>query len=405
MKILCVFGQYAYGDPRRGEGYEYATFLPAFATLGHQTELFDTFDRRQYRDFGELNLRLIERINEFRPEIIFCVLMSYEVWLETLDLIRNNSSAAVVNWGTDDSWKFWQVSRYLAPYVDLHVTTHPPILQQARRLGLKNLMASQWAAAASRLAEPLPARDCIYDVSFVGAAYGNRRAQVEALSSRGIKVTCFGHGWKRGAVPLEEVDAIFRSSRISLNFADSGLQVQALRLVRNRQLKARTFEVPGSGGFLLTEDNELLCDYFQTGAEIVPYNGHNDLAEKIRYFLSHPNERDAIARAAHQRVRQEHTYEKRFIPILQRALEIVDARRDKAWTLSPEQLSASVRRYREGMVGRLAELIRPRARDSAPPGRLRRGLRRIAYEISWRLCGGRTFRAEGFPGRLFYRES
>lgn len=33
MKILCVFGRHAYGDPARGEGYEHANFLPAFAAL------------------------------------------------------------------------------------------------------------------------------------------------------------------------------------------------------------------------------------------------------------------------------------------------------------------------------------------------------------------------------------
>ena len=103
MKILCLFGRYAYGDAARGEGYEHANFLPAFAALGHQVELFDSFDRGQYRDFADLNLRLIEHIQAFQPDVIFCVLMSYEVWLETLDLIRSRTPAAVVSWGTDDS--------------------------------------------------------------------------------------------------------------------------------------------------------------------------------------------------------------------------------------------------------------------------------------------------------------
>ena len=36
MKILCVFGRYAYGDPKRGEGYEHANFIPALQALGHE---------------------------------------------------------------------------------------------------------------------------------------------------------------------------------------------------------------------------------------------------------------------------------------------------------------------------------------------------------------------------------
>ncbi len=187
---------------------------------GTKSSCSDSFDRAQYRDFADLNLRLIEHVQAFQPDVIFCVLMSYEVWLETLDVIRSRSPAAVVNWGTDDSWKFSQFSRYLAKHIDLHVTTHAPSMSEAAKFGINNMMVSQWAASSSRLAEPLPSRACDYDVSFVGAAYGNRRARVKAMARRGIDVTCFGHGWEHGPVGSKDVDRIYRSSRISLNFAD-----------------------------------------------------------------------------------------------------------------------------------------------------------------------------------------
>ena len=60
------------------------------------------FDRQGYRDFADLNVQLIERVREFQPDVIFCVLMHYEVWFETLDLVRKKSPAAIVNWGTDE---------------------------------------------------------------------------------------------------------------------------------------------------------------------------------------------------------------------------------------------------------------------------------------------------------------
>ena len=406
MKILCVFGRHAYGDPARGEGYEHANFLPAFAALGHQVELFDSFDRGQYRDFADLNLRLIERIQAFQPDVIFCVLMGYEVWLETLDLMRSKTPAAVINWGTDDSWKFWQFTRFLTEHVDLHVTTHTPALAEAEKLGIDNIMVSQWAAAASRLAEPLPSQACAYDVSFVGAAYGNRRAQVKQMARRGINVTCFGHGWERGPVGSREIDQIYRSSRISLNFADSGLQLSGIGLARSRQIKARTFEVPGAGGFLLSEANERLGEYFRAGAEMDIYRDHDELAQKIRYYLTHPDERDAIARAGHERARREHTYEARFEPILERAKEIAGSRRQQPWALKPELLSKLVESHRNGPTARrLLDALRTAVGERGRPSRPLRALRRLTYEISWRVCGERTFRAAGLPGRLFYRES
>lgn len=406
MKILCVFGRHAYGDPARGEGYEHANFLPAFAALGHQLELFDSFDRGQYRDFADLNLRLIEHIQAFQPDVIFCVLMSYEVWLETLDLIRSRTPAAVVNWGTDDSWKFWQFTRFLTEHVDLHVTTHAPILSDAARLGIKNMMVSQWAAASSRLAEPLPSRACTYDVSFVGAAYGNRRAQVKEMARRGINVACFGHGWERGPVGSREIDQVYRTSRISLNFADSGLHLSGISLARSRQIKARTFEVPGAGGFLLSEASENLAEYFCVGAEMDIYRDHDELAQKIRYYLTHSDERDAIARAGHERVRREHTYEARFVPILERAKEISGSRRQQPWALKPDLLLKFVEKHRRGIaLRRVLDALRATGGELAHRRLFWRALRRLVYEISWRACGDRTFRAAGLPGRLFYHES
>lgn len=406
MKILCLFGRHAYGDPARGEGYEHANFMPAFAALGHQVELFDSFDRQQYSDFADLNLRLIEHILAFQPDVIFCVLMSYEVWLETLDLIRSRSPAAVVNWGTDDSWKFSQFSRYLADHVDLHVTTHAASMSEAEKFGINNIMVSQWAAASSRLAEPLPSRACDYDVSFVGAAYGNRRARVKAMARRGIDVTCFGHGWERGPVGSKDIDQVYRLSRVSLNFADSGLQLLGISLARSRQVKARTFEVPGAGGFLLTEESQSLAQYFSIGTEMITYHDDDEIAEKIRYFLNHPDERDVIARAGHQRVRRDHVYEARFAPILALALKIVGERRKQPWALKPDLLHKFVEEHRGGItLRRILDSLRVASGELAHRRLFWRALRRLAYEISWRVCGDRTFRAAGFPGRFFYRES
>ena len=404
MRILCVFGRHAYGEPSRGEGYEHANFLPALAALGHEVALFDSFDRQGYRDFADLNLQLIEKVRTFRPDIVFSVLMHYEVWFETLDLIRSTSPAAIVNWGTDNSWKFRQFSRFLCGHVDLHVTTDADALAAAAKLGITNIMGSQWAASSARMGEPLASSACPYDVSFVGMAYGNRRAHVDALARRGIEVACFGHGWPRGAIDLQQVLELYRSSKITLNFADSGLQMSGGLLRHSRQIKARTFEVPGAGGFLLTEQNPDLGKYFRLGDELIEYGNDDDLVAKIQFYLRHPEERDRIARAAHGRVRHEHLYETRFPPIIDRAIGLIGERRSRPWELHIELLQGAVARHRRGarlrrMLDSLKDL------SGGPAKRFRRGLRRLAYELSWRLCGERTYRAAGLPGRFFYRES
>ena len=127
MKILCVLGQHNYGDPARGEGYEYTNFLPALRRLGHEVVFFESFSRDHYRDFADLNRQFLEAVQAEAPDVILCVLLSYEIWLETLELIRSGSNAILINWSTDDSWKYEQFSRFIAPpfHVFGHKDYHP----------------------------------------------------------------------------------------------------------------------------------------------------------------------------------------------------------------------------------------------------------------------------------------
>jgi len=184
MKILCVLSRYAYGKPERGENYDYVHFVPAFQRMGHEVSFFDSGDRSLFGDFADLNRSLLERAASWRPDVIFCVLMHYEIWFETLDLIRADSPALVVNWGTDDSWKFSQASRFFAEHVDLHVTTDRAAAEAAPARGVDNVFLSQWAASGAALTEPSSSQACRYDVSFVGSMYGYRADWIAALRWR-----------------------------------------------------------------------------------------------------------------------------------------------------------------------------------------------------------------------------
>ena len=405
MKILCVLSRYAYGKPERGENYDYVHFVPAFEQMGHEVGFFDSGDRSLYGDFADLNVALLKRVAEWRPDLIFCVLMHYEVWSETLDLIRTKSPALVVNWGTDDSWKFVQASRFFAEHVDLHVTTDRAAAEAAPSQGLHNVFLSQWAASAAVAEEPRPSSSCRHDVSFVGSMYGYRAEWIAALRASGIAVSCFGHGTENGVVKAEEIPEIYCASRISLNFSGAGQNPGSARGIERRQLKARTFEVPGAGGFLLTEIAPGLERYFSIGREVATFESPTELVEKVRYYLDHPDERDALARAGHARTIAEHTYEQRISEILER-LRPLQLKRTQPWTLSAEALAASVEQHRrKGIAEWLRALLI--AVFSLAFGKVRgpRAARRFTYELSWRLCGATTYAARGLPGRLFYAES
>lgn len=406
MKILCVMGEHNYGDPARGECYEYVNFMPALRKLGHQLVFFESLNRNSYRDFSDLNRKFLQLVQAEQPDIIFCVLMHYEIWLETFQLVRESTSAILINWSTDDSWKYEQFSKFVAPVFHIFATTYQDALEKFSGDGRSNALLTQWAANSMHLSEPLPAQQCRYKVSFVGTAYGNRTQWIVALEKCGIHVDCFGHGWENGSVSTEEISEIMRSSIISLNFADSGMVMQGLVPGRSRQIKARVFEVPGAGGFLMTEYANGLENWYRIDEEISVFESPADLAIKINYFLDHPQERDRIAMAGYIRTRDEHSYEMRLGKILQIAMQIKDSSHAQHYAVDFAKFDLIEQKHTTGLILKLCKNLL-----QLPCvliwGKLRgpRAARRILFELSWRLVGKKTYSVTGWPGRLFYKES
>ena len=394
MRILCVFGRYNYGDPARGEGIEYSCFIPALRALGHQVFFFESFARAGHSDFAALNRALLKQVEVFQPDAVFTVLMMAEVWLESIALMRR-AGCKVINWSTDDSWKYREFSRLIAADFDVFATTCPDALSYYAVDQIRNVHLSQWGASAAQLAEPKPARDCRYGVSFVGSAYGNRPSRIAALCAAGVKVECFGHGWPSGAVAAERIPEIARDSVVSLNFSEAGNG-------SGLQIKARVFEVPAAGGMLLSEGAPNLEDYFSPGIEIAQFNGELQLLTEARLLLENSARRDSIARAGHARAVREHTYAQRLHKLLDQLDPASAGPRAIDWPTF-EKVAA---RHTIGWPLKLLRLflvlpcIAAWGRERGP-----RAARRALFEASWRLLGRHTYTASGLPGRLFYRQS
>ncbi len=386
MKILCVFGRYQYGDPARGLGTEYLAFIPALRALGHEVCHYDSWGGRH--DLVGLNRRLVAVAEAYQPNIVLMVPMEYEIWLETLRRIATVTEAAIVLWNADDTWKYHQVPRYLMRGAHLGVTTDWYSVSKYVADG-HEVVLSQWAPL--KLLPPLPSAKCTLDVSFVGAADSTRRRWIRALARKGVRVECFGYGWPNGPLRGEEITDIFRSSKISLNFANSR---------GRRQIKARTFEVTGAGGFLLTERVPLLEKFFELGKEIETFTTAQEAAEKVVRYLERPDLRDAIAGRGYERVCKDHTYERRLAHVLHVALA-ARARRT-VQPITAEDYEESLSAYKSTGIVRAT-----RAAWVALAGRIvgqRKAMRigrRLVFELSWRISGERTFTAAGLPGRMF----
>lgn len=113
--------------------------------------------------------------------------------------------------------------------------------------------------------------------------------------------------YQGAADPLLDVPDIFVSSSINLNIHS----LQALT-----SLNQRDFNCPLVGGFLLTDWVENADQFFKPNIEMVFYNTIDELKQKIKYYLHHPDERSRLIEKGRDRVLKEHTYSARVPGVL-----------------------------------------------------------------------------------------
>jgi spore maturation protein CgeB len=78
----------------------------------------------------------------------------------------------------------------------------------------------------------------------------------------------------------------------------------------------RTFEVPGCGSLLITENTPNMHRLFEPNEEVVVYDSADELVEKIRYYLNTPDECNKIATAGQKRTLESHNSLKRSQELL-----------------------------------------------------------------------------------------
>jgi spore maturation protein CgeB len=292
--------------------------------MGHDVVQFDFMRRKAAVGKRRMNDELIARAEEVKPDVSFFVLFTDEIEPRTIEAVgRRGGGAPTINWFADDHWRFENFTRHYAPSFDWSVTTDADSIENYHAIGCDNVIRSQWACnryAYSKVTDSLE-----HDVTFVGQPHGDRREVIDRLRAAGYNVECWGFGWPAGRLDHEAMVRVFSSSRINLNLSNSSdpdkrLRARAYRFVkrikesgpRRSQIKGRTFEVPGSGGFLLTDQVAHLEDYFELDRELGVFDSTDDLVERIGWWLEHPDERSAAAEAGYRRVLAEHTYDHRF---------------------------------------------------------------------------------------------
>ena len=95
-------------------------------------------------------------------------------------------------------------------------------------------------------------------------------------------------------------------------YRDCPVNLNATSIQMPRAVNQRVFECPAAGGFLLTDAQPDLFELFDPRTEMACWHTLEECADLLRYYLSHPAERTAMIRRAHNRVLGQHTYQHRL---------------------------------------------------------------------------------------------
>jgi spore maturation protein CgeB len=119
--------------------------------------------------------------------------------------------------------------------------------------------------------------------------------------------------WQRGPLTGQAYSRALQVARINLAIT-SGIVKGASQ---GDDVTTRTFQIPASRGFMLHERNPEVCNLFEEGKEMACFGSVTELAEKIDYYLAHPEERTAIAAAGYHRCVPAYSYTTRMRSLLQ----------------------------------------------------------------------------------------
>ncbi len=261
--------------------------------------------------------RLLETVQRLHAEGASPDIIIAQTWANLLDAqvlseIKNAFNTVVVNISMDDRHQYWgrKINGVwggtygLTAHIDLALTAAPECVAWYMKEGCPALFFPE--ASDPRIFRPMPELPKIHDVCFIGGRYGIRETIVRAVEAAGIKVTAYGSGWPNGRIATEHAPRLFAQSRIVLGIGTTG------HCRDFYSLKMRDFDGPMSGSLYLTHHNPDLEELFVIGKEIETYKSPEECVEKVRYYINHPAEAEAIGKAGRARAERDHTWEKRF---------------------------------------------------------------------------------------------
>lgn len=260
-------------------------------------------------DESRANERLLALPTELNPDVLW---FDKPVTIERSTLRKLQQrwpNAYALSYSGDDMFNSRNQSRaWRATIADwnLHVTTKSFNVPELEAAGANDVLFVD-KAFSPQVHRPMPRsaeerRDLGGDVGFIGWPEGSRERSMRYLARHGVDVRVWGPWprWKAArnfrveGQPVwgDDYARAISAFRINLGF---------LRRVNRDLQTTRSIEIPACGGFLLAERTDEHLRLLKEGVEAEYFASDAEMLEKVRYYLTHENERARIAAAGLRR--------------------------------------------------------------------------------------------------------
>lgn len=302
--------------------------LRAFKDLGHRMTEVNlepehvrrtqrTFPYRVLRrlvgplDLARVNRAILARVEE-RPVDVLWLEKTLTVEARTLREVRRlRPDCRIVGHSLDDMYGRHNQSRQFLrhlPLYDVFFTNKSYNVAELRQMGCPRVefFNNAFDTHTHRPVELSPADVERFgtDVGFIGSFEQDRAAEMTYLAEQGISVRIHGDFWQRwphahpkleirpGELLVDDYARAMCATKINLCF---------LRKLNRDLQTTRSVEIPACGAFMLAERTDEHRALFEEGREAEYFSSRDEMLEKVRYYLAHPEEREQIAAAGRAR--------------------------------------------------------------------------------------------------------
>jgi hypothetical protein len=313
MKVLQDLGHTTVGVPLENTSRDWS---PRSMARRVSARLYRAGLKRIYlADERGTNRRIMELASSGERFDVAWLDKALPVYADTLRALREGQPwIRIAGFSGDDMLQTYNQSRQLIehlPLYDVFFTTKTYNVPELISMGCRRaeFVDNSYDPATHRPIELTAAERERFacDVGFVGQFEEARYRSMRALIDAGFPIRVSGPDWEdlKDKVPGLDVRERFLSgleyaravnaARINLGFLRKS----------NRDLQTtRSVEIPACAAFMLAERTAEHSRLFDEGKEAEFFDSDGELIEKVRYYLSHEEERREIGRRGLERCRR-----------------------------------------------------------------------------------------------------